>query len=149
MFHRNGQTLCRVVVDVNKRDRIVESLHADPIGCGHYGQTATIRKVTDRFWWCSVSTDTREYVRGCAVCQKANRLNRPPPASLHLVAVGGLFRRWGIYLVGPLKKTVNGNKYIVVATEYLSKCPEVTIVLLILTVTRSSANAKKTARPLQ
>ena len=81
LFHRNGQNLCRVVVDVNKCDRIVESLHADPVGGGHYGQTATIRKVTDRFWWRNVTTDTREYDRSCGVCQKDNPLNRPTPAS--------------------------------------------------------------------
>ena len=96
LFHRNGENLCRVVVELNERDRIVQSLHADPVGGGHYGQTATIIKVTDRFWWCNVTSDTREYVRTCGVCQKANPLNRPPPASLHPVAVGGLFYPCGI-----------------------------------------------------
>jgi len=98
LFHRNGENLCRVVVELNERDRIVQSLYADPVGGGHYGQTATIRKVTDRFWWCNVTSDTREYVRTCAVCQKANPLNRPPPASLHPC----LFHRWSIDLVVPL-----------------------------------------------
>ena len=42
---------------------------------------------------------------------------------MHPVKVTGLFRRWGIDLVGPLKETTSGMKYIAVATEYLSKWP--------------------------
>ena len=61
-----------MVVDPAERDRIVESLHADPVGGSHYGQTATIRKVTNRFWWRSVAADTREFVRGCPACQNEN-----------------------------------------------------------------------------
>ncbi len=35
-----------------------------------------------------------------------------------------MFHRWGIDLVGPLQTTPLGNKYIVVATEYLTKWVE-------------------------
>ena len=104
--HKSGDKYCRVVVDPAERDRIVESLHANPVGGSHYGQTATIRKVTNRFWWRSVAADTREFVRGCPACQKANPLNKPPPATLHPVAVGDLFHRWGIDLIGPLIETI-------------------------------------------
>ena len=79
----------------------------------------TIEKITKRFWWRGVSADVREYVRTCGPCQRANPNNRPPPATLHPVKVPGIFYRWGIDLVGPLKETANGNKYVIVATEYL------------------------------
>ena len=36
-----------------------------------------------------------------------------------------IFHRWGIDLVGPLKETKSGCKYIAVATEYLTKWPEI------------------------
>ena len=124
LVHKNGQESRRVVLDPDERTRIIASLHADPVGGCHYGQTATIRKVTDRFWWRSVSADTREFVRSCPLCQKANPVNRPAPATLHPVAVGGVFHRWGIDLVGPLTETTNGNKYVAVATEYLTRWPE-------------------------
>ena len=131
LMHRSGDKLCRVVVDVTERDRIVASLHADPIGGNHYGQTATIRKVTYRFWWRHVTSDTTEYVRSCVVCQKANPVNKPPPATLHPVPVGGLFHRWGIDLIGPLTETTTGNKYVAVATEYLTRWPEVTVITVL------------------
>ena len=123
LFHKSGQRLCRVITDPAERDRIVTQLHADAVSGNHYGQTATIRKVSDRFWWRNVAEDTRAFVRTCAVCQKANPSNKAPSASLHPVPVADLFHRWGIDLVGPLKETKNGNKYIVVATEYLTRWP--------------------------
>ena len=36
LMHKLGDKLCRVVMDVAERDRIVASLHADPIGGAHY-----------------------------------------------------------------------------------------------------------------
>lgn len=116
--------LRRVVVDVGERDRIIRSLHADPVGGSHFGQTATIRKATDRFYWKSISTDIRDYVMSCDARQRANPSNKATQSTLHPVAVKGLFHRWGIDLVGPLVETPRGNKYVVVATEYLTKWPE-------------------------
>ncbi len=44
---------------------------------------------------------------------------------LHPIPVSkGIFHRWGIDLIGPLAETRNGNRYIVVATEYLTQWPE-------------------------
>ena len=94
LMHKTGQKLCRVVLDTDECVRIVTSLHADEVGGCHYGQQATICKVTERCWWRNVSSDTRDFVRSCAVCQKANPLNKPPPA-LHPEPVGGLYHRWG------------------------------------------------------
>jgi len=105
--------LRRVIVDLKERDRIVASLHADRVGGCHCGQSATLRKVTERFWWRNVTADAHDYVRSCAVCQKANPRNKSPPATLHPIPVHGIFHRWGTDLVGPLKETANGNKYII------------------------------------
>jgi len=59
--------LARVVVDVQEKDRIVSTLHCSGVGGSHFGQSATIAKVTDRFWWKSVTFDVRDYVRRCQV----------------------------------------------------------------------------------
>ena len=73
VMHRStGDKLCRVIVDPSEKERILSSLHADPVGGAHFGQTATIKKITDRFWWRSVTNDVRDFVRACALCQRAN-----------------------------------------------------------------------------
>ena len=89
------------------------------------GMNATVNKVIERFWWRGVSADVRKYVSVCDRCQRSNPNNRPAPATLHPVKVSHILHRWGIDLVGPLNETENANKYICVATEYLTKWPEV------------------------
>jgi hypothetical protein len=43
---------------------------------------------------------------------------------LQPIPVGKPFSKIGIDIVGPLPLTDNGNKYIVVATDYMTKWPE-------------------------
>ena len=103
---------------------IMNAMHSGVVGGCHYGQTATSDKVTQRFWWPNVTADTRALVRSCFACQKANPANKPPAATLHPVPVSHIFHRWGIDLVGPLQETPLGNKFIIVATEYLTRWVE-------------------------
>jgi hypothetical protein len=84
-FDREGSHYCR--------------LHSSEVGGSHFGQTSTIRKITDRLFWKSIALVVREFVKTCSVCQKANPSNRPPAATLHPITVKGLFQRWGIDLV--------------------------------------------------
>jgi len=125
LMHRNRQgALCRVVVNIGEREGILTALHADAVGGAHYGQCATIKKVTERFWWRNVADDVRDFVKACSVCQKANPTNKPPASTLHPLAVKDIFHRCGVDMVGPLTETRRGNKYLVVATEYLTRWPE-------------------------
>ena len=105
LMHRNRQgALCRVVVDIGERERILTALQ----------------------WrrWRNVADDVRDFVKACSVCQKANPTNKPPASTLHPLAVKDIFHRWGVDVVGPLTETRRGNKYLVVATEYLTRWPE-------------------------
>ena len=66
--------------------------------------------------------DVRRYVQICDECQRRGKNKRTEP--LHPIKVGQPFDRVGMDIVGPLPMTERGNKYIVVATDYLTKWPE-------------------------
>ena len=66
--------------------------------------------------------DVQNYVRSCEVCQKRGKSKRKEP--LHPIQVGRAFERIGIDLVGPLPITNRNNRYIIVATDYLTRWPE-------------------------
>ena len=66
--------------------------------------------------------DIRTYVQSCEECQRRGKPTRTEP--LHPIKVGQPFDRIGMDIVGPLPTTERGNKYIVVATDYLTKWPE-------------------------
>lgn len=76
--------------------------------------------------FCSgMANDVAHYVGSCDNCAKTNPNNRPEPSELHPIEVKELFHRWGLDLIGPLKESQSGNKYLAVAIEYLSNWPEV------------------------
>jgi len=114
----------RVIVEDEEKKRLIETIH-EGIGGGHFGQNATVLKISERFWWPGIANAVREFVRNCPRCQKANPSNKAPPATLHPIKVSHIFHRWGIDFVGPLKETASGKKYILVATEYVTKWAEV------------------------
>ena len=64
----------------------------------------------------------RNYVQTCTTCQQ--RGNQQVNEQLRPLRVGQPFERIGIDLVGPLPRTAQGNRYIIVAMDYLTKWPE-------------------------
>ena len=123
LFHAKKKT--EVIWDRVEQRKVVAHLHDNIIGGAHFGMSATFEKVASRFWWKGIQKDVRDYVRVCGPCQKTNSNNRPPPATLHPIKVNDIFHRWGVDFVGPLNETKSGMKYIAVATEYLTRWPEV------------------------
>ena len=66
--------------------------------------------------------DIKKYIQACETCQRFGGIKRKEP--LHPIRVGNAYDHIGIDLIGPLQPTKQGNRYIVVITEYLIKWPE-------------------------
>ena len=66
--------------------------------------------------------DIKEQIKTCKQCQRRGKARRKEP--LHPIKVGQAFERIGIDLVGPLPITARNNRYIIVATDYLTRWPE-------------------------
>ena len=116
----NPQRPFKVVKQSELRE-ILHHTHSDPLA-GHFSLEETYRRIKLRFYWPQMYDDVRRYVQSCDECQKRGKNKRTEP--LHPIKVGQPFDRVGMDIVGPLPKTKNGNLYIVVATEYLTKWPE-------------------------
>src|SRR6266540_4052006 len=95
--------------------------HNDPIA-GHLGYIKVLQKLLERYYWPGMAKDVNQYIAACYQCQmkkpmqKINELYPIPPSRL--------FDQWGVDVVGPLLITSKGNRYIIVAVEYLSKWQE-------------------------
>ena len=73
----------RIVVPAGLRDEVFLALH-EP---AHYGYEASLRRITQRFWWPRVRTDVSSFVRACEVCDRDRNSNPAPRAPLgHLPA---------------------------------------------------------------
>ncbi|KAL3698607.1 hypothetical protein R1sor_012683 [Riccia sorocarpa] len=84
----------------------------------------TAFKILDAgYHWRGIFRDCLEYCKTCDVCQAfAKKSTKTPP--LRPVPLLGPFEKWGIDIVGPLNQTPRGNRFIVVATDYLTKWVE-------------------------
>ena len=101
---------------------VLRALHEDPFA-GHFGIQGTYQKIADRYYWPDMQKQIRDFVQSCDICQRREPIvKRPEP--MYPLKVGGPFERVGIDMMGPLPETARRNKYIIVATDYLTKWPE-------------------------
>lgn len=112
-------------IPASLRQEILHAVHDSPEG-GHIGQRATLQKVQERFWWPKMHSQIRAYVASCEVCQQYKRITGSRPCLLTPIPTPETaFHTIGIDHVGPLPTTAGGNRYIIVALDYLSKYVEV------------------------
>ena len=73
----------RIVVpgDMEVRRRILHELHAVPYS-GHPGVQRTLELVRRQFWWRGMTSDTRDFVLSCPVCQVEKGSHQVPAGEL-------------------------------------------------------------------
>ena len=117
---KNNQQLIKVI-GRHEMEPLLYMMHNHPTS-GHLSIEATYNRVKDKYYWNQMFDDIKEYVQSCDSCQRFGRPKRTEP--LHTIPVGQPFEQIGIDIVGPLPVTLRGNRYIVVAMDYLTKWPE-------------------------
>jgi len=123
LYKRNRQNPNRPlrVICKTEVETILYNMHSDPTA-GHFAFEGTFQRTVARYFWPQMGDDIKNYIRSCQTCQQFGGVRRQEP--LHPIRVGQPYDRVGIDLVGPLPPTKNGNRYIIVMTEYLTKWPE-------------------------
>jgi hypothetical protein len=123
LYRRNRKNSSQplLVIKTNEIESILHNIHNEPLG-GHLARDITYNKIASRYYWPRMYKTIENWIQTCDVCQ---RQGRPKPKEpLHPILVGQPFDRVGIDYVGPLPRTTKGNRYIIVATEYLTKWVE-------------------------
>nr|GFA31194.1 reverse transcriptase domain-containing protein [Tanacetum cinerariifolium] len=86
---------------------ILKAFHSGPTG-GHHRLNYTARKVFDSgFYWPIIYRDAQNLVKNCDVCQRQGKISQKDEMPQN-------------YFMGPFPSS-RGNKYILVAVDYLSK----------------------------
>nr|GEZ71819.1 reverse transcriptase domain-containing protein [Tanacetum cinerariifolium] len=102
---------------------ILNACHSGPIR-GHYGASYTAKKVFDSgFYWHSIYKDAFELVKRCDSCQRQGKVSQRDEMPQNFIQICEIFDVWGIDFMGPFPSS-KGNKYILVAVDYLSKWVE-------------------------
>ncbi|GJV27180.1 reverse transcriptase domain-containing protein [Tanacetum coccineum] len=102
---------------------ILTTYHNRPTG-GHHGANYTAKKVFDSgFYWPTIYQDAHDLVTQCDACQCQGKISQRDEMPQNAIQVCKIFDIWGIDFMGPFPSS-RGNKYILVAVDYLSKWVE-------------------------
>ena len=127
LFHSDadpqGQMQEQVVVPTRYRKDLLELAHKS-VTSAHLGVKKTIAKLYRQFYWPGLTADVKTTRRECSECQKAGKANRQKAPLIPLPVIEEPFQRLAIDIVGPLKRTKKGHKWILTIMDFSTRYPE-------------------------
>ncbi|GJR70615.1 reverse transcriptase domain-containing protein [Tanacetum coccineum] len=102
---------------------ILKACHEGPTR-GHHGANFIAKKVFDAdFFWPTIYQDAHAMIKSCDTCQHQGKISQRDEMPQNAIQVCEIFDVWGIDFMGPFPSS-RGNKYILIAVNYLSKWVE-------------------------
>nr|GEU70996.1 reverse transcriptase domain-containing protein [Tanacetum cinerariifolium] len=127
LFKICSDQVIRRCVSGQEAFNILKACHSGPTG-GHYGANYTTKKVFDAgFFWLTIYQDAHDFVTRCDICQRQGKISQRDEMPQNSIQVCEIFDIWGINFMGPFPSS-RGNKYILVAIDYLSKWVEAKVI---------------------
>ncbi|GKB12047.1 reverse transcriptase domain-containing protein [Tanacetum coccineum] len=115
--------MIRRCVHGQEANDILKACHEGPIR-GHHSANLTARKVFDvGFFWPTIYRDAHTMIKSCDTCQRQGKISQRDEMPQNAIQVCEIFDVWGINFMRPVPSSL-GNKYILVAIDYLSKWME-------------------------
>nr|GEY00850.1 reverse transcriptase domain-containing protein [Tanacetum cinerariifolium] len=123
LFKIYADQIIRRCVSGQEAVDILKACHFGPTG-GHHGPYYTARKVFDSgFYRLTIYRDAQNLVKNYDVYQRQGKISQRDEMPQNSIQVCKIFDVWGIDFMGPFPSS-RGNKYILVAVDYLSKWVE-------------------------
>ena len=114
-----GTTLQAIVPLCERRKVLSYSL--DHPTAGHLGIRKILSKKRQAYYWPCLQRDVRHYVAGCEKCQTSKVPLKTPIAPMQIVGASRHMERIATEILGELPLTDNGNRYILVISDYFTK----------------------------
>ncbi|GJU23682.1 reverse transcriptase domain-containing protein [Tanacetum coccineum] len=123
LFRTCADQIIRRCVHGQEALEILKACHEGPTG-GHHSANLTAQKVFDAgFFWPTIYRDAHTMIKSCDTCQRQGKISQRDEMPQNAIQVCEIFDVWGIDFMGPFSSS-RGNKYILVAVDYLSKWVE-------------------------
>nr|GEZ26920.1 reverse transcriptase domain-containing protein [Tanacetum cinerariifolium] len=120
--YRAGNFLLRCVHGKEALDILV-ACHNGPTR-GNHGANLTAKKIFNSgFFWPTIYKDAHEFVKNCDSCQRQGKISQRDEMPQNSIQVCEIFDVWDIDFMGSFPSS-RGNKYNLVAIDYLSKWVE-------------------------
>ena len=102
---------------------ILTHYHSLECGGNFNGQRIAAKVLQSGFYWPSIFNDAHLFAKSCDRCQRTGNIGRRNEMPLKNILEVELFYVWGIDFMG-LFPSSYGNKYILLAVNYVSKWVE-------------------------
>ncbi|GJY85985.1 reverse transcriptase domain-containing protein [Tanacetum coccineum] len=123
LFKQCADKIIRRCVAGKEASQILRQCQSGPSG-GHHGIATTAQKVYETgFYWPNIFRNARKLVQTCDACQRVGNISARNETPKKYIQVCEIFDIWGIDFMGQFPSS-NGNKYILVAIDYVSKWVE-------------------------
>ncbi|GJX53069.1 reverse transcriptase domain-containing protein, partial [Tanacetum coccineum] len=123
LFRICADQIIRRCVSGHEALEILKACHEGPTG-GHHSANLTARKVFDAgFFWPTIYRDAHSMIKSCDTCQRQGKISQRDEMPQNAIQVCEIFDIWGIDFMGHFPSS-KGNKYILVAVDYLLKWVE-------------------------
>ncbi|KAM7289119.1 DDE-type integrase/transposase/recombinase [Ixodes scapularis] len=113
-----------LVIPTDLREEIFQACHDDPTS-GHLGYSRTLARIREKYYWPKLPKTVHLYTRSCHECQRRKKPPTRPAGLLQPIAPPTApFQQIGMDLLGPFPPSTSGNRWIIVATDYLTRYAE-------------------------
>ena len=120
LFKRGPDGIFRRCVPEEEIENIIKHYHSAPYG-GHASTSKTCAKILQSgLYWPNLWKDVHATILKCDRCQCTGNISRRDEMPQKGILEVEIFDVWGIDFMGPFPSS-SGNKYILVAVDYVSK----------------------------
>ncbi|KAM7285125.1 DDE-type integrase/transposase/recombinase [Ixodes scapularis] len=113
-----------LVIPSDLREEIFQACHDDPTS-GHLGYSRTLARIREKYYWPKLPKTVHLYTRSCHECQRRKKPPTRPAGLLQPISPPTApFQQIGMDLLGPFPPSTSGNRWIIVATDYLTRYAE-------------------------
>ncbi|KAG7583616.1 Integrase catalytic core [Arabidopsis suecica] len=124
LYKKGTDGLFRRCIAEKEVQGVLEHCHGSAYG-GHFATFKTVQKVLQAgLWWPSMFKDAYGFIAKCDPCQRMGNITRRNEMPQNPILEVEVFDVWGIDFMGPFNPASYGNKYILVAVDYVSKWVE-------------------------
>src|SRR5215470_10988084 len=110
-----------LVVPLSQVEMILQHFHDDPFPGGHLLTEKMQHKIASRFHFSKLQQRVADYCKSCVICQRRKNRKVEKYGLLKPIAPGEIRSTLCIDLSGKLPTSAQGNKYILVCAEYVSR----------------------------
>ena len=121
--NKQDETFTQIVVPARYRSWIFKLAHRAPMA-GHFGTKKMQEKILQQFYWPKLGADVSRWCRECQECQKGNKTLQKKAELIPLPVIDQPFKRVAMDIVGPLRRTTTGFKYILTFMDFATRYAE-------------------------